>query len=650
MLGKTWERECIEGYGMMCVMLLDEIEPKEATKLVTSAKCIKQVLEEFPDVMPKELPEDLPQRRRVDHAIEMMLGVAPPTKAPYRMNHEELKELKVQLEELLAKGYIKPNKSPYGAPFLFVHKKDGTLRMCVDYRALNKATVKNRYSLPRIDDLFDRLSGAKVFNKIDLRLGYYQIRIVEGDEEKTACRTRYGSYEFLVMPFGLTNAPVTFCTLMNDIFREWLDDFVVVYIDDILIYNSSLEEHAEHLRKVFQRLRENKLYAKLEKCEFGMTKVDFLGHRIIQEGLKMDDHKVKAIVDWEPPKSVPALKSFLGLASYYRKFIKNFAKIAAPLTNLLKKSVVTYEWDEACDKTFETLKGILVKALVLKLPDFDKEFEIHSDASDFAIGGVLVQEGRLVAFESKKLSETERKWPTHEKEMWAVIHCLKTWGHYIGSKDVVVWTDNVTLKYFATQPKLSSKQIRWQDTLALFNVDIRHKLRKENIISDALSRKHQLRVVHVGETELQKEVRLVSRRDAFAKEVRQSIQNGTKSHFHLRNGLLWYEQNRLYVPERKMRDTFLKECHHGPLAGHGGAKRTTTFLKKSYYWPNLKDCAEEYVKTCLTCQKNQTLNKKQAGLLQPLPIPEGPLESVSMDFMVSLPPSKGFDAIMIVVD
>jgi hypothetical protein len=204
---------------------------------------------------------------------------------------------------------------------------------------------------------------------------------------------------------------------MNDIFREWLDDFVVVYIDDILIYSSSLEKHAKHLHKVFQRLKENKLYAKLEKCEFGVTEVDFLGHRITQEGLKMDHHKVKAILDWEPPKSVPALRSFLGLASYYRKFIKNFAKIATPLMNLLKKSIVTYEWEEACGEAFETLKGILVKALVLKLPDFDKEFEIHSDASDFAIGGVLVQEGRLVAFESKKLSETERRWPTHEKEM-----------------------------------------------------------------------------------------------------------------------------------------------------------------------------------------------------------------------------------------
>jgi hypothetical protein len=446
--------------------------------------------------MLEELPEDLPPRRRVDHAIEVMPGVAPPAKAPYRMSHEELKELKVQLKKLLAKGYIKPSKSPYGALVLFVHKKDGTMRMCVNYRALNKATVENRYPLPRIDDLFDRPSGAKVFSRIDLRSGYYQIRIAEGDEEKTACRTRYGSYELLVMPFGLTNAPATFCILMNDIFREWLDDFMVVYIDDILIYSSSLEEHAEHLRKVFQRLRENKLYAKLEKCEFGVTKVDFLGHRITQEGLKMDDHKVKAILDWEQPKSVLALRSFLGLAFYYCKFIKNFAKIAAPLTNLLKKSVVTYEWEEACDEAFETLKGILVKASVLKLPDFDKDFEIHFDASDFAIGRVIMQEGRPVAFESKKLSETERRWPTHEKEMWAVIHCLKTWGHYIGSNDVMVWTDNVTLKYFATQPKLSSKQVRWQDTLALFNVDIQHKPRKDNIVPDAFSRKHQLRVVY----------------------------------------------------------------------------------------------------------------------------------------------------------
>jgi hypothetical protein len=248
MLGKTWEKERVGGYGMMCVMrVLNEFGPKEATNLVTFPKCIKRVLDEFSDVMPEELPKDLPPRRRVDHAIEVMPGVAPPAKAPYRMSHEELKEFKVQLEELLAKGYIKLSKSPYGAPIFFVHKKDGTLRMCVDYRAFNKVTVKNQYPLPRINDLFDRLLGAKVFSRIDLRSGYYQIRIAEGDEEKIVCRTRYGSYEFMVMPFGLTNAPATFCTFMNDIFWEWFDDCVVVYIDDILIYSGSLEEHAEHL-------------------------------------------------------------------------------------------------------------------------------------------------------------------------------------------------------------------------------------------------------------------------------------------------------------------------------------------------------------------------------------------------------------------
>jgi hypothetical protein len=208
MLGNFFPKKCIGGCGMLCVMwVLDEFEPKEATNLLVSPECNKRVLDEFPDVMPEELPKELPPRRRVDHAIQVMPGVALPAKAPYRMSHEELKELKVQLEELFTKGYIKPNKSPYGAPILFVHKKDGTLRMCVDYRAFNKATVKNRYPLPRIDDLFDCLSGAKVFNRIDLRSRYYQIRIVEGDEERTTCCTRYGSYEFLVMPFGLTNAP-----------------------------------------------------------------------------------------------------------------------------------------------------------------------------------------------------------------------------------------------------------------------------------------------------------------------------------------------------------------------------------------------------------------------------------------------------------
>ncbi len=432
--------------------------------------------------------------------------------------------------------------------------------------------MKNWYPLLRIDDLVDWLLGTKMFSRIDLCSGYYQFQIAKGDEEKTACRINYGSYKFLVMAFGLTNSPATFCTLMNEIFWEWLDDFVVVYMDDILVYSNSMEEHVEHLRKVFQKLRKNKLYAKFERCEFGVMEVDFLGHRITQEGLKMDDHKVKIILNWEPPRSVLTLRYFLRSASYYHKFIKNFAKVAMRLTNLLKKSSRTYKWDEACNEAFETLKCILVKTHVLKLPDFDKDFEIHSNAYDFTIGGVLMQDGKLIAFESKKLNEMGWRWLTHEKEMWAMIHCLKTWGHYIGSKDVVVWIDNVTLKYFATQPKLSSKQVRWQDTLALFNVDIWHKPRQENVVLDALSRKHQLKVVYMGETKFQKEVRLASCCNEVVKEVKKNIQKGIKSHFQLRIGLLWYKQNQLYVLEGRLRDVLLKECHDGLLASHGGAK------------------------------------------------------------------------------
>ncbi len=220
------------------------------------------------------------------------------------------------------------------------------------------------------------------------------------------------------MFFGLTNELTTLCTFINNIFQEWLDDFVVIYIDDILVYNNFMEEYVEDLWKVFQRLKENKLYVKFEKYKFGMTEMDFLGHKITQEGLKMADHKVKAILDWEPPRWVPTLRSFLKLASYYHKFIMNFAKIATPLTNLLKKSSAIYEWDEVCNEAFETLKGILVKALVLKLPNFDKDFEIHSDASNFAIRRVLMQDGRLMAFESKKLSDMEWRWPHMKKEMW----------------------------------------------------------------------------------------------------------------------------------------------------------------------------------------------------------------------------------------
>ena len=266
--------------------------------------------------------------------------------------------------------------------------------MCLDYRTLNKQTIKNRYPLPLVADCFDKLAKARVFSKLDLRQGYYQVRIAEGDEHKTTCVTRYGSFEFLVMPFGLCNAPATFCTLMNDVLRPFLDKSVVVYLDDIVVYSETLEDHKKHLKEVFDALRENQLYLKASKCSFGQEEIQFLGHRIGHGVIRMDDSKIAAIQDWVEPRTVHEVRSFLGLANYYRRFVEGYSKIAAPLTDLLKKSKI-WKWMERCQAVFDELKRRLATAPVLRLPDFEKDFEVQIDASDFAIGGVLMQEGDI---------------------------------------------------------------------------------------------------------------------------------------------------------------------------------------------------------------------------------------------------------------
>ena len=321
---------------------------------------------DFVDVFPDELP-GLPPRREVEFVIDLIPGSEPASKAPYRMAPAELKELKVQLQELLDMGFIRPSYSPWGAPVLFVKKKEGSLRMCIDYRELNKLTVKNRYPLPRIDDLFDQLQGKTVFSKIDLRSGYHQLRIKEEDIPKTAFRTRYGHYEFMVMSFGLTNAPAAFMDLMNRVFKDFLDKFVIVFIDDILVYSSTEEEHEHHLRLVLQRLREHRLYAKFSKCEFWLPQVAFLGHVVGKDGILVDPSKIEAVKNWPRPASVSEVRSFLGLAGYYRRFVEGFSKIAVPLTALTKKSM-RFNWSDKCKASFQELKQRLITAPVLSLP------------------------------------------------------------------------------------------------------------------------------------------------------------------------------------------------------------------------------------------------------------------------------------------
>ena len=360
---------------------------------------------DFPDVFPEELP-GLPPPREIEFTIEVYPGTEPISIAPYRMAPLELKELRKQLDELLSIGFIRPSTSPWGAPVLFVKKKDNTLRLCIDYRKLNRVTIKNKYPLPRIDDLFDQLRGSRYYSKIDLRTGYHQLRIREEDIPKTVFRTRYGHFEFLVMPFGLTNAPAAFMDMMHRIFRPYLDQFVIVFIDDILIYSKSREEHVQHLRQVLLTLREHKLYAKKSKCEFWMKEVKFLGHVVSEEGVTVDPAKVEAVMNWDQPENATKVQSFLGLAGYYRRFVEGFSRIALPMTRLTRKGE-KFEWTKECEHAFNILKEKLTTTPILTIPESGIEYDVYTDASLQGLGCVLMQNNKVVAYGSRQLKAHE---------------------------------------------------------------------------------------------------------------------------------------------------------------------------------------------------------------------------------------------------
>ncbi|GKB14841.1 reverse transcriptase domain-containing protein [Tanacetum coccineum] len=330
-------------------------------------------------------------------------------------------------------------------PVLLVPKKDGTFRMCVDSRAVNKITIKYRFPIPRLDDMLDQLHGASVFSKIDLRSGYHQIRMRPGDEWKTAFKTRDGLYEWLVMPFGLSNAPSTFMRLMNLVFKPFIGRFVVVYFDDILVFSKGQTEHLEHLAKIFEVLAQQQLYVNLKKCEFMTHSLVFLGYVISKDGIHVDSTKVDAIVSWPTPASIHEIRSFHGLASFYRRFIRNFSTIVSPITECLKGG--NFKWTKEAQSSFELIKAKLIEAPVLALPNFENVFELDCDASGVGIGAVLSQDNRPIAFFSEKLSEARQKYTTYEKEFYAIVRALEHWRHYLISKEFILHSDHEALAY-----------------------------------------------------------------------------------------------------------------------------------------------------------------------------------------------------------
>ena len=434
-------------------------------------KPVSEWVQDNIDVFPAQLPEGLPPERGVgqtSHTIPLEPGSKPTFGPMYRLSPAEKLEVERQVTDYIKKGFVERSKSSHASPVIFVAKKDGTLRMCVDYRALNSKTVRNRYPLPRMDDLIDQVQGSTVFSSLDLQSGYHQIRITEEDVPKTAFRTHIGLYQFKVLSFGLCNAPATFQATMNEIFAPYIGKFMLVYLDDILVFSKTQEEHREHLQLVAELLRKHKLYAKLSKCVFEQSELHFLGFVISGDYVKMDPRKTAVVRDWQVPKDVHMLRSFLGMANYFRRFVKGYSNLVRPLNFLLRKTA-EWKWTDVCQRAFDKAKETLVTVPVLAQPDFSLPFEVVADACGFGIGAVLLQEGRPIAFESRGMTSAECNYHIGEQELLGVVHAMRTWRRYLeGAKEVTVVTDHNPITYLQTQPVLSRRQARWSEYLQTF--------------------------------------------------------------------------------------------------------------------------------------------------------------------------------------
>ncbi|GJY47656.1 reverse transcriptase domain-containing protein [Tanacetum coccineum] len=555
------------------------------------------VVREFPEVFPEDL-----------------LGLPP-----------ICQELSNQLQELSDRGFIRPSTLPWGAHVLFVKKKDESFRMCIDYRELNKLTVKHRYPLPRIDDLFDQLQGSSVYSKIDLRSGYHQLRVKDEDIPKTAFRTRYGHYEFQVMPFGLTNAPAVFMDLMNRVCKPYLDKFVIVFIDDILIYSCNKEKHANHLIIILELLKKEKLYAKFSKCDFWIHLVQFLRHLIDSQGLHVDPAKIEAI-----------------------------AKSLTELTQKNKK----YIWGEDQETAFQLLKQKLCEAPILALPEGNDDFVIYCDASHQGLGVVLMQREKVIAYASRQLKPNEENYTTHDLESGAVVFALKIWRHYLYGTKCIVFTDHKSLQHILNQKELNTRQRRWLELLADYDCEIRYHPGKANVVADALSQKERIKPLRVRSLVMTIHPNLPSQilkaqTEALKEEnIKAENLRGMDKSFEVRPDKTRCIKNRSWLPLfGNLRDLIMHESHKSKYSIHPGSDKMYQDLKKLYWWPNMKAIIAEYVGKCLTCSRVKAECQKPSGLLVQPEIPMWKWERITMDFITKLPKtSNGHDTIWVIVD
>lgn len=632
----------------VCSLLDSESDSTEAPH-----PAITKLLGDFESVF-RPLTE-LPPERQCDHSIPLINGAKPVHIRPYRYAPALKDEIEKQIAEMLHKGIIQPNISAFSSPVLLVRKKDGSWRFCVDYRYLNALTLKSRFPIPVFDELMDELAAAKWFSSLDLNSGYHQIRLKKGEEFKTAFQTHFGHFEFRVMAFGLCGAPGTFQGAMNTTLAPLLRKCVLLFFDDILIYSSTFEEHLLHLSQVLELLAKDNWIVKLSKCSFAQQSITYLGHIISAEGISTDPAKVEAIRTWPQPETVKELRSFLGLAGYYRKFVKHFAIITKPLTNLLRKQVL-FVWTEEHTTAFNLLKQALMTAPVLAKPDFTKPFCLETDASNTGVGAVLLQEGHPLAFISKPLGPKTSGLSTYEKEYMAILLAVDQWRQYLQHAEFVIFTDQKSLIHLNEQRLNTPWQQKVFSKLLGLQYRIEYKKGIDNSAADALSRRvhmqSQCSSMSIIQPAWLTEVLASYEHDDFATALiaKLALDPAAVPSFTLRDGILRYN-NRIWVgADTALQHKLLTAFHTSPLGGHSGVPVTISRVKKYFAWRNLKSSVHKFVQSCQTCQQAKPDRAKYPGLLQPLPVPDGAWKVVSLDFVEGLPMSHGMNTILVVVD
>jgi len=619
--------------------------------------------------------EKLSEHAAWDHEIELEPGTSPRFFPIYKLTEEEGRALKEFVQENLRKGYIRPSQSSAGYPVLFVPKKNGKLRLCIDYRQLNSITRKDRYPLPLISEIQDRIGNAQIFTKIDLRWAYHQIRIKEGDEWKAAFRSKEGLYEPLVMQFGLTNAPATFQKRINNVLGEHLDEFVMAYLDDIIIYSMTEEEHEKHVEWVLKRLQEEQMPVAIEKCEFFTRKTDFVGFIIEPGRLSMDPKKIEAIVNWQEPENVTQLRSFLGFCNYYRRFMAQWSKNIEPFTRLTKKEE-PWVWAEEQKKLFKELKELFTQEPILKIYQPGLETVVETDASDFALGACFIQRHEdgwhPVAYYSRKMTPPELNYDIYNKELLGIVAALKEWRAFLQGteKPFVVKTDHKNLTGFLTTKELNRRQVRWAETLADYHFEIQHTKGTDNAQADALSRKAELQNDEKPSGALLRKdtdglIRYNHPKIAATQEDELERVYETPESFWAQRILeaqledpqtdMYENREAKYIP-RSIAEQFVEDFHKGLTQGHNGATGLVSRLQEEYIIDGIWRIARKVTKECPDCQRNKPTRHKPYGGLQPVEIPERPWEVISWDFIVKLPKSRDpitgqdHDAILVIVD